>query len=76
MHQFFDKYNDADETVMRNSGYCENSQTVDSFVVNNIINPTKRYFDTINDIQDNDVEGNIDQLFKIESLGIRVTLVT
>ena len=39
--------------------------------MNSVINPIKSHFDPINDvISESAIDGNLDQLFKIESLGI------
>ena len=42
----------------------------DSQVVNSILNPTPGFFDPIGSVIDTDVEGNLDLLFKVESLGL------
>ena len=39
-------------------------------VVNSILNPVQWYFDPINSVVDTNIEGNLDLLFKVESLGL------
>ena len=71
LRQVTDKYCRANRSPNVLDERHDSLSLLESQIVNSVMSPKKSYFDPVGDVvKDSDIESNLDQMFRVESLGI------